>query len=358
VFIDEARIVVRAGRGGNGCSSFRRERFVPHGGPDGGDGGRGGHIYVRTKAGLHTLLDISQRATYTAENGGHGQGKKRHGRNGRDICIDVPPGTIVRDGDRGHVLRDLTRPGDRVRVARGGAGGRGNKAFATSTNQAPTYAEEGQPGEERTLLLELKLIADVGIIGLPNAGKSTLLSRLSRARPKIAGYPFTTTEPCLGIVATGSFRRFVLADLPGLIERAHQGAGLGARFLRHIERTRLLLHLVDAAPLAPSPQPGEAYGIVRQELSQYSGELASKPELVVANKADLPDWEQGAAQLRKASGREVIVISAVAGRGLRDLVAAGVTALEELGAGESAAGSGLTGEPDQSAHEVDGASGH
>ncbi len=338
VFIDEARIVVRAGRCGDGASSFRRERFVPHGGPDGGDGGRGGHIYARAKAGLTTLLDISQRATYAAENGGHGQGKKRHGRNGRDVYIEVPPGTIVRDGERGHVLRDLTRPGDSVLVARAGAGGRGNKAFATATNQAPTYAEEGEPGEERVLLLELKLIADVGIIGLPNAGKSTLLSRLSRARPKIADYPFTTTEPSLGIVAAGSYRRFVLADLPGLIEGAHEGTGLGDRFLRHIERTRMLLHLVDADPMPGQTRPAEAYRVVHEELRQYSAELAAKPELVVANKADLPGWEEGTAELRDACGAEVLVISSVTGRGLTELVAAVLRCLDELDAEEASAG--------------------
>ena len=334
VFVDEARIVVRAGRGGNGCASFRREKYVSHGGPDGGDGGRGGHIYLEARAGLNTLLDISQRATYTAANGGHGQGKKRHGRNGRDVVIAVPPGTVVRDADRGHVLRDLLRPGDRVLVTRGGAGGRGNKAFATATNQAPTYAEPGRPGEERTVLLELKLIADVGIVGLPNAGKSTLLSHLSAARPKIADYPFTTTEPSLGIVAAGTYRRFVLADLPGLIEGAHRGTGLGDRFLRHVERTRLLLHLVDAAPQPGEPGPDEAYHIIGQELCQYSSRLAAKPALVVANKADLTGSEGGVRELEQACGQEVLVISAVTGQGLPELVAAVVRALDELDASE------------------------
>jgi len=337
VFIDEARIVVRSGRGGNGCVSFRRERFVPHGGPDGGDGGRGGHITIEAKAGLNTLLDICHRATYTAENGGHGQGKKRHGRNGRDVVIYVPPGTIVRDGERGHVLRDLVLPGDRVQVARGGSGGHGNKRFASATNQAPTYAEEGRPGEERTVLLELKLIADVGLVGLPNAGKSTLLSHLSHARPKIADYPFTTTEPCLGIVATGSYRRFVLADLPGLIEGAHEGTGLGDRFLRHIERTRLLLHLVDAVPMPGQPSPGNAYHIIRDEVSRYSQVLSEKPELVVANKADLGDWQKGVDKLRAACGRDVLVISAATGHGLRALVTATVEALDALDAAEDPA---------------------
>jgi len=331
MFIDEARIIVRAGRGGNGCSSFRREKFVPFGGPDGGDGGRGGHVYVRAKEGLNTLLDISQRATYAAENGGHGQGKKRHGKNGEDVWIEVPPGTVVRDGARGHILRDLVRPGDQVLVARGGRGGRGNRAFVSSTNQAPTHAEEGQRGEERVLRLELKLIADVGIVGLPNAGKSTLLSRLSRAHPKIAEYPFTTTEPCLGIVAAGPYRRFVMADLPGLIEGAHEGLGLGDLFLRHVERTRLLLHLVDAAPPPGQPSPGEAYRTIRKELRGYSGELAAKPEIVVANKADLGDVEEGVTELRRACGGEVLVISAVSGQGLGEVVATVVRELEALG---------------------------
>jgi GTP-binding protein len=335
VFIDEARIVVRSGRGGNGCVSFRREKFAPHGGPDGGDGGRGGNVSIQAKAGLNTLLDISQRGSYAAPHGGHGEGGKRHGRNGRDVVIYVPPGTVLRDAERGHVLRDLVGPGEQVLVARGGAGGRGNKAFATATNQAPTFAEEGQPGQERTILLELKLIADVGILGMPNAGKSTLLSRLSRARPKIADYPFTTTEPCLGIVATGSFRRFVLADLPGLIEGAHQGTGLGDRFLRHIERTRLLLHLVDVSPLGGMARPAEAYGIVRGELRQYSATLAAKPELVVATKADVGGWEAGLAELREACGKDVLPISAVTGLGLRELVRTVVHSLEELDAGEA-----------------------
>jgi GTP-binding protein len=334
VFIDEARIVVRSGRGGNGCVSFRREKFAPHGGPDGGDGGRGGHVFIQAKAGLNTLLDISQRGSYAAPHGGHGEGGKRHGRNGRDVVIRVPPGTVVRDAERGHVLRDLVRPNDQVLVARGGAGGRGNKAFATATNQAPTFAEEAQPGEERTIRLELKLIADVGILGMPNAGKSTLLSRLSRARPKIADYPFTTTEPYLGIVATGSFRRFVLADLPGLIAGAHRGTGLGDRFLRHIERTRLLLHLVDVSALAGMARPAEAYRIVRGELRQYSETLAAKPELVVATKADLGGWEAGLAELRQACGKDVLLISAVTGLGLRELVSMVVDSLEELDARE------------------------
>lgn len=347
MFVDEARIVVRAGRGGNGCVSFRREKYVPHGGPDGGDGGRGGHIYIEARAGLNTLLDISQRATYTAGNGGHGQGKKRHGRRGRDVVIPVPPGTIVRDAERGHVLRDLVRPGDRVLVARGGAGGRGNKAFATATNQAPTYAEPGRPGEERTILLELKLIADVGLVGLPNAGKSTLLSRLSAARPKIAEYPFTTTEPCLGIVAAGSYRRFVLADLPGLIEGAHRGAGLGDRFLRHIERTRLLLHLIDAAPPEGEPRPAEACRIIDEELRRYSPTLAAKPRLVVANKADLPGAAEGVRELEEASGGQVLVISAVTGQGLTELLAAVVRALDELDASQQAQRVSSPGAPHQ-----------
>ena len=314
--------------------SFRREKFAPHGGPDGGDGGRGGHVSIEARAGLNTLLDISQRGSYAAPHGGQGEGGKRHGGNGRDVVIHVPPGTVVRDAQRGHTLRDLVRAGDRVLVARGGAGGRGTKAFATATNQAPTFAEEGRPGEERTILLELKLIADVGILGMPNAGKSTLLSRLSRAHPKIADYPFTTTEPYLGIVATGSFRRFVLADLPGLIEGAHRGTGLGDRFLRHIERTRLLLHLVDVAPVAGTPRPAEAYRVVREELRQYSETLAAKSELVVATKADLGGWEAGLAELREACGKDVLLISAVTGLGLRELVSMVVDSLDELDARE------------------------
>ena len=300
VFIDEAEILVKAGDGGDGCVSFRREKHVPRGGPDGGDGGRGGNISMRADEQITTLLDMTQRARYIAQDGRPGSGKRRHGKSGQDIVILVPAGTIVRDSNRGNVLRDLTRPGEEVCVVRGGRGGRGNKAFAGPTNQTPRHAEEGKPGQERLLHLELKLIADVGLVGLPNAGKSTLLSRLSSAHPKIADYPFTTLQPQLGIVEGPDDVRFVMADIPGLLEGAHRGVGLGDEFLRHIERTRVILHVVDAAPAEGAPRPDAAYAVVRRELAAYSAELAARPEMVVANKLDLTDAQ--AMLLEQCSG--------------------------------------------------------
>jgi len=251
VFIDEADITVIGGDGGNGCVSFRREKHVPRGGPDGGDGGDGGSVLVEAREGLNTLAHLSGRHHWRAGRGAHGTGKDRHGRKGEDVIVPVPPGTVIRDADRGTVLKDLTDPGARVCVAAGGRGGRGNTHFASPTHQTPRRAEPGEPGQRRRLSLELKLIADVGLLGRPNAGKSTLLARLSSARPKVAAYPFTTTEPVLGIVELSGERRFVMADIPGLIEGAHRGAGLGDAFLRHVERTRLLVHLVDIRPTGP-----------------------------------------------------------------------------------------------------------
>jgi GTP-binding protein len=319
MFIDEAEILVKAGSGGNGCVSLRREKHVPRGGPDGGDGGNGGSVTIVADEQIATLLDVTQRARYVAKSGKPGSGKQRHGKSGEELVIRLPVGTIVRDRDRGNVLRDLAEPGMRLCVARGGRGGHGNKFFATSTDRTPRRAEEGQPGEERWLRLELKLIADVGLVGLPNAGKSTLLSRMSRAHPKVAAYPFTTLQPQLGIVEGPEFARFVLADLPGVIEGAHRGVGLGDEFLRHIERTRLILHVVDAAPLAGAPTPGEAYRIVRREIAAYSADLADRPEIVVANKMDLTGATDGLKSLRRAVGDEVSAVSAVVGTGLDDL---------------------------------------
>jgi len=318
MFIDEAEIHVAGGDGGDGCVSFRRERFVPRGGPDGGNGGDGGSVFIVAEEGLDTLLDFRGRHHWRAERGRRGQGKNMHGRRGRDLYIKVPPGTLIYDRDTGVLLKDLVEPGVPVCVAAGGRGGAGNKAFATSTHQAPREFQKGQPGQERTLRLELKLIADVGLVGLPNAGKSTLLSRLSRARPKIADYPFTTLEPQLGIVEMPGYRRFVMADIPGLIEGAHEGRGLGDTFLRHIERTRVLIHLVDICP--PQGSPAEHYHVVRRELAKYSSALAVKSELVVANKIDLTHASEALAVFSAAIGQNVVPISAVTGTGLQAML--------------------------------------
>ena len=300
--------------------SFRRERFVPRGGPDGGHGGDGGSIYIQATSGLNTLLDVVSRRHWFAKNGRPGEGSNRRGRNGRGITIKVPVGTLVYDHEKGVLLKDLVEAGQQIVVARGGKGGRGNTAYTTPTNQAPRQADPGEPGEERLLRLELKLIADIGLVGLPNAGKSTLLSRLSRARPKIADYPFTTTEPQLGIIELSGLRRLVMADLPGLIEGAHTGVGLGDTFLRHIERTGVILHIVDVMPGNGHPSPAEAYRTIREELQQYSAKLAAKPELVVANKMDLTGSLAAVDQLRGELGMEVVGISAVVGEGLDRLL--------------------------------------
>jgi len=316
MFVDQAEIYVCGGKGGHGCVSFRREKFIPKGGPDGGDGGNGGSIYIHATDALSTLMEQAGHHHYKAQNGSPGQGQNKTGRSGKDVIIRVPTGTIIHDRDKNVQLKDLSKNSMGVCVARGGKGGKGNTAFATSTNQTPREFEPGEPGEERRLRLELKLIADVGIIGLPNAGKSTLLSRTSRARPKIADYPFTTVEPQLGIVELSGYRRLVLADIPGLIEGAHRGQGLGHAFLRHIERTRILLHLIDVAPMPGLPTPGEAYQMVRNELEAYSPALAAKPELVVANKMDLTDAQSALNTLRTTLNRDVVAISAVVGTGL------------------------------------------
>lgn len=320
MFVDEAQIYVRAGNGGNGCVSFRREKFVPRGGPDGGNGGDGGSVYMVTDESVSTLLDLTGKHHWMAENGRPGMGQKMHGRNGADCIIRVPPGTLIYDRDNGTLLKDLNQANLTVCVAQGGRGGRGNECFKTPTHQAPRRADPGELGQERWLRLELKLIADVGVVGLPNAGKSTLLSRLSRARPKIADYPFTTLEPQLGIVELSGFRRFVMADIPGLIEGAHEGVGLGDAFLRHIERTRVLLHLVDVCPMDGGPSPEEAYHVIREELNKYSPNLAAKREIVVANKMDLTDAPERLGELRETLGVDVLAISAVTGRGLEPMV--------------------------------------
>jgi GTP-binding protein len=320
VFIDRAEIYVRAGKGGHGCVSFRREKFVPKGGPDGGDGGKGGDVVLVADDSVTTLLDFTGRHHWLAENGKPGSGANRTGRSGRDLEIRLPPGTLVHDRDTDRLLKDLNEPGMRVIIARGGRGGQGNAKFASSRRQTPRFAQPGEDSEERWLRLELKLIADVGLVGLPNAGKSTLLSRVSAARPKIADYPFTTLEPQLGIVEASGYRRFVMADIPGLIEGAHQGHGLGDEFLRHIERTRVIVHLIDVHPMPGSPSPVEAYRMIRNELRAYSEELAAKPELIVANKIDLAPDLQAVDELRaELPGLPIRGISGVTGAGLSGL---------------------------------------
>ena len=318
MFIDEAEIWVKAGDGGHGCVSFRREKFVPKGGPDGGDGGRGGHVCFEAAADKDTLLDFAGRRHWRAENGGCGQGSNKHGANGDDLVIPVPPGTLIYDTELDLLLKDLSEVGAKARVCRGGRGGRGNKAFASSTNQTPRTAESGKPGQERDLRLELKLIADVGLVGLPNAGKSTLISRCSAARPKIASYPFTTLEPVLGIVELSGYRRFVMADIPGLIEGASAGAGLGHDFLKHIERTTIIVHILDIMPMDGS-NPVENYHAIRAELERHSQVLAEKQEVIVANKSDLDPEGDRLAHIRKMLGPDIPAISAATGQGIKEL---------------------------------------
>lgn len=319
MFIDQAKITVKAGDGGPGCVSFRREKFEPRGGPDGGDGGRGGHIYLVVDPSLDTLMDFSGKPLWQAENGKPGEGANRHGADGKDLYIPVPAGTLVYDDDYNILLIDMDKPGMTVRICRGGAGGKGNKHFATSVRQTPRFATPGAEGQKRNLRLELKLIADVGLVGMPNAGKSTLISRCSAARPKIANYPFTTLSPVLGIVELSDFRRFVMADIPGLIEGAHQGAGLGHDFLRHIERTRMIVHLLDILPPDQS-DPVENYHKIRKELQLYSAALAEKPELIVLNKCDLdPDGSVSKTIAQRLKPREVMTISAISGKGIKQL---------------------------------------
>lgn len=319
MFVDEAQIFVRGGDGGRGCVSFCRERFRPKGGPDGGTGGRGGSVYAIATEGVETLLDFAGKHHWIASPGRPGGGAQCTGRDGADVHLKLPPGTLIYDRDTGVLLKDLTECGQPVCLVAGGIGGRGNKSFATATHQSPREVEEGQPAQERRLRLELKLIADVGLVGLPNAGKSTLLSCLSRATPKIADYPFTTLRPQLGITELSGFRRLVLADIPGLIEGAHEGTGLGDAFLRHIERTRIIVHIVDVAPPGGSPTPFEAYVTIRSELANFSRALAEKPELIVANKMDLTGADEAVQTLREHVGGQVWPISAVARQGLNEL---------------------------------------
>jgi GTPase len=314
MFRDEAKLKVKAGDGGNGWVSFRREACVPRGGPDGGDGGKGGDVILVADANFNTLYHLIHQPRFVAQPGEPGYKKNMSGK----MVVRVPVGTLIRDVDKGVLLKDLAREGDRLVVCKGGRGGRGNQNFATSTNQAPRKMVPGGRGEERTIRLELKMIADVGLVGLPNAGKSTLISRISAARPKVANYPFTTIVPNLGIIRGPDYRDLVVADLPGIIEGAHEGKGLGDRFLKHIERTRLIVHLVDVSPEALQP-PAAAYATIRKELESYSPVLAAKPEIVVATKMDATGAKKGVTALRKKA-KKVLEISAVTGEGLKDLV--------------------------------------
>jgi GTPase len=345
MFIDSAKIQVKGGGGGNGVTAFRREKFVPRGGPSGGDGGNGGSVYIESTEGMNTLLHFRYNPEHRAGRGRHGEGGKRHGARGENITLQTPVGTVVIDEMTGEIIHDFTRAGEKILVAPGGRGGRGNAQFASPVNRAPRHHEEGRPGQERVLILELKLIADVGLVGLPNAGKSTLISRISAARPKIADYPFTTLEPNLGVVDLGDFKTFVVADIPGLIEGAHAGAGLGDRFLRHVERTQLLLHLVDVSDLAQDPVAD--YKTVTRELEAYSPEVAAKPKIVVATKIDAASAYQRRADFEKGvdrptsvveefekfcerQGLEFHVISAATGQGLIELLRAIWRRLDEL----------------------------
>lgn len=325
MFVDKAKIYVKGGKGGDGIVAFRRELYVPFGGPAGGDGGKGGDVVFVVDEGLRTLMDFRYQKHFKAPNGERGKNKGRHGANADDLIVKVPPGTVVRDDDTGEVLADMTRHGQRVVVARGGRGGRGNIRFATASNPAPEIAENGEEGEERWLVLELKLLADVGLVGFPSVGKSTLLAAVSAARPKIGDYPFTTLTPNLGVVDVGDGRSFVMADLPGLIEGAHEGAGLGHEFLRHVERTRILLHVVDMSAFE-GRDPYEDWKLINRELELYDAALLKRPQLIVANKMDDPAAGGHLAAFREKMARdghgdvEVFPISAVTGEGVQRLL--------------------------------------
>ena len=329
MFADKATIYVRGGEGGAGCVSFRREKFVPRGGPDGGDGGKGGNVLIQANKKLASLYDLVSRTHFRAADGKRGQGGGRHGKSGADAIIQVPVGTLVRDQRIGAVLKDFTRDGEMVVIARGGKGGRGNARFASSTDRAPRFAEAGEPGQERWLELELKILADVGIIGLPNAGKSTLLSRITGARPKIAEYPFTTLEVALGVAESSEYSLFLVADIPGLIEGAHEGRGLGYEFLRHIERALLLVHVVDMAPKSGN-SPLEAYRTVRREMELYNPILLEKPEIVVCNKMDLEGARENLATFTKAVSVLFFPISALRGEGVERLMEEVTARLEKI----------------------------
>ncbi|MBP6004246.1 MAG: GTPase ObgE [Pyrinomonadaceae bacterium] len=344
MFLDRVKIRIKAGDGGNGVTAFRREKFVPRGGPSGGDGGVGGSVYLEATEGLNTLLHLRYNPEHKAERGRHGEGSNRYGKDGEDHVVGVPVGTQVFDAENNELLFDFTEPGQRYLAAKGGKGGWGNAHFATPTRRAPKFHYMGRPGGEKELQLELKLIADVGLVGFPNAGKSTLISVISAAKPKIADYPFTTLEPNLGVVDMGDFRTFVVADIPGLIEGASDGAGLGHRFLRHVERTKIILHLVDVSSLS-GRDPVSDYEIINRELSKYDANLGARPQIVVATKIDALDEPERLEKLRKRAKKDkkaFFTISSVTNEGVKDLVNAVAVeltnhALEEKEAKERAA---------------------
>jgi len=339
MFIDQAKIRIKAGDGGNGCVAFRREAFEPHGGPSGGDGGNGGDVIMESSERHNTLVHFRFNPEYKAQRGQHGMGSNCTGKQGKDIVLKVPVGTMVFDFDTGEMLHDFSGPDDSIIIAKGGRGGRGNARFATSTHQAPREHEDGRPGEEHVLRLELKLLADVGLVGYPNAGKSTLISRISAARPKIADYPFTTLQPNLGVVSVGDVsdgRSFVVADIPGLIEGAHEGAGLGTQFLRHIERTRLLVHLVDVSDASGRPDPVKDFEVIMNELASFGAKLEEKPMILVASKIDAVNKDKLAKLKRYAKKKklEFFEISAVTGAGIEELKFAMAAKVEEIKASD------------------------
>jgi GTP-binding protein len=329
-FFDEAFITVQSGDGGRGCVSFRREKFIPRGGPDGGDGGKGGDVIIKSTSHRRTLYPFRFKREFKAKNGGHGQGRQKTGKKGEDLIIEIPPGTLVKDAETNDLLKDFTQPGEVFIIAKGGRGGQGNYRFKTSTHRAPRFAQPGEPGQFLKLKLELKLIADVGLIGLPNAGKSTLISAISSATPKVADYPFTTLTPNLGVVQTGWGKPFVVADIPGLIEGAHNGAGLGIRFLRHIERTHVLIHLIDTSAI-DIQNPLAGYKIINAELAGYSPHLAEKPQILVLNKMDLPAANRAAKILQAMlKDREVLLISALTREGVEQLISKIIERLDQF----------------------------
>ncbi|MEK6709410.1 MAG: GTPase ObgE [Nitrospinota bacterium] len=338
MFVDTARVRVQAGDGGNGCLSFRREKYIPRGGPDGGDGGRGGHVIFQAEPSINTLLHFRYEPLLRASRGQHGKGRKMHGADGGDLRVPVPVGTLVNDAGTGEPIADLSQPGQELIVARGGRGGLGNDHFKSATNQAPRKTTKGKPGEERVLELELKLLADVGLVGMPNAGKSTLISRISASRPKIADYPFTTLVPNLGVVSLGGYRSCVVADIPGLIPGAHEGKGLGDRFLRHVDRCAMLLHLVDAS--LPPAQGLEEFEALGQELGLFSPGLAARPRVAVLTKLDITEAREHRPSLQaeiEALGFECLAVSAASGEGLRELIGGLARRLAELSPGRWAA---------------------